>query len=202
MSVSDRVIKSELAKHEAVIERGMMTTIEVGMAMKAIRDKKLYEGQYKTFEIYVRERWGYTRPRAYQLIEAAEVDANLSTIVDKSTRPQNEGQLREVAKAPAEMQAEVVKKATEKAAEQNRKPTAKDYKQVVGELVIESVEPAKPSKPPIPISEQIKADCKKARSYAEYLQRSIDDLNRIKRNAAHAELIKLCGQILKGLEQW
>lgn len=155
MSVSDRVIKSELAKHEAVIERGMMTTIEVGMAMKAIRDKKLYDGQYKTFESYVADRWGYTRQRSYQLIEAAEVTANLSTIVDKSTRPQNEGQLREVAKAPAEKQAEVVKKATEKAAEQNRKPTARDFKKVVGELLLEGEavakpEPAKPEPQPAP----------------------------------------------------
>jgi hypothetical protein len=143
MSVSDRVMKSELAKHEAVIERGMRTTIEVGMAMKAIYDQKLYEGQYKTFEAYAKGRWGYGKSRAYQLIEAAEVDLNLSTIVD-CDRPQNESQLREVAKAPPEKQAEVVKKAVEKSAEENRQPTAKDYKeavkQVVGELVDESDE--------------------------------------------------------------
>jgi hypothetical protein len=40
------------------------------------------------------------------------------------------------------MQVEVVKKAAEKAAAENRKPTAKDYRQVVGELVLEDVEPA------------------------------------------------------------
>ena len=142
MSVSDRLIKTELARHEAIIERGMRTTIEVGLSMKAIRDEKLYEGTYKTFESYANERWGYSRPRAYQLIEAAEVDFNLSTIVDKTARPQNEGQLREVAKAPPAMQVEVVKKAAEKAAAENRKPTAKDYRQVVGELVLEDVEPA------------------------------------------------------------
>jgi len=139
MSVNDRLIKSELARHEAVIERGMRTTIEVGLSMKAIRDEKLYEGAYKTFENYASERWGYGKSRAYQLIEAAEVDANLSTIVDID-RPQNEGQLREVAKAPPEKRAEVVKKVVETAAKENRKPTAKDYKQVVAELVWEDVE--------------------------------------------------------------
>ena len=61
----------------------------------------------------------------------------------------------------------------------------------------------KPAKPALSKEEQIKAERKKARSYAEYLQRSIDDLNHLKRNAAvHSELIKLCGQILKGLEKW
>lgn len=158
MSVKDRVINSELAKYEAVIERGMRTIIEVGMAMKAIRDNKLYKGQHETFELYVKNRWECSKSRAYQLIEAAEVDANLSTIVDKSNLPQMESQLREVGKAPPEMQAEVVKKAVEKAAEENRKPTAKDFKeavkQVTGELLDEGEEvptpdPA-PNTPPVP----------------------------------------------------
>lgn len=140
MSVNDRMIKAELARHEAVIERGIRTTIEAGLSMKIIYDEKLYEGAYKTFEQYVNSRWGYTRARAHQLIEAAEVDANLSTIVDKADRPQNEGQLREVAKAPPEKQVEVVKKVAEMAAVENRKPTAKDYKKVVGELVYEDVD--------------------------------------------------------------
>lgn len=51
--------------------------------------------------------------------------------------------------------------------------------------------------------EQIKAELKKARSYAEYLQRSIDDLNRLKRNpSSHQQLIQACGQILRGLQKW
>lgn len=63
--------------------------------------------------------------------------------------------------------------------------------------------PAKKEKAPLSKEEQIKAERKKGRSYAEYLQRSIDDLNHLKRNAVvHSELIKLCGQILKGLEKW
>jgi hypothetical protein len=210
MSISDRMIKSELAKYEEVIERSIVKTLEGAIAMKAILDKKLYQGQYKTFESYVDERWGFTRQRAYQLIAAAEVTANLSTAVDKSTCPQNEWQLREVAKAPVEKQAEVVKKATEKAAEENRKPTAADYKHAVSELLDKEGKPVRTAnvvatdgKPALSKEEQVKADRKKARSYAEYLQRSIDDLNHIKRNPTlHPELIKLCSQILEGLEKW
>lgn len=140
----DKLISDELARHEAIIERGLRTTIEVGISMKAIRDQKLYKGKYDNFESYVKLRWECSRSRAYQLIEAAEVDANLSTIVDKD-RPQTESQLREVAKAPVEKQAEVVKKAVEKAAEENRKPVAKDFaeavKQVTGELLLEDEVP-------------------------------------------------------------
>lgn len=153
MSVNDRLIKSELARHEAVIERGMKTTIEVGMSMAAIRDEKLYEGAFKTFEEYIKNRWGFERAHAYRLIDAAGVAKNLSPIGDKIEIPSSESQLREIGKAPPGKQAEVVKKAAEKAAEENRKPTAKDYKQVVAELVWEDVgeeddeeeeEPAKP----------------------------------------------------------
>lgn len=155
MSVNDRVISSELAKYEAVIERGMRTIIDVGVAMKAIRDKKLYQGQHETFELYVKNRWECSKSRAYQLIEAAEVDANLSTIVDKNDLPQMESQLREVAKAPVEKQAEVVKKAVEKAAEENRKPTAKDFKAAVKQVTAELVddveyEDAEEESPPEP----------------------------------------------------
>jgi len=136
MSVSDRLIANELAKYEAVIERCIKTNIEAGIAMKAIHDNKLYKGQYETFEAYVKNRWDYSRARAYQLIEAAEVDANLSTAVDTTDRPRHERHLREIAKAPVEQQAEVVKKVAEKAAEENRKPTSKDYKKAV-ELLLE-----------------------------------------------------------------
>lgn len=210
MSVNDRLIKSELARHEAVIERGMKTTIEVGMSMAAIRDEKLYEGAFKTFEEYIKNRWGFERAHAYRLIDAAGVAKNLSPIGDKIEIPSSESQLREIGKAPPGKQAEVVKKAAEKAAEENRKPTAKDYKQVVAELVWEDVgeeeeddEEEEPAKPALSKEEQIKAERKKARSYAEYLQRSVDDLNHIKRNPTlHPELIKLCGQILGGLEKW
>ena len=44
------------------------TFIEVGKALLAIRDAKLYRKTHKTFEAYCRDRWEMSRPRAYQLI--------------------------------------------------------------------------------------------------------------------------------------
>ena len=207
MSVSDRVIAiANKTRHDDLcreIARDLPTFIRIGSRLKELQQLEVYKETHKSFEAFVLAEFGLSRARAYQLIEAAEVDANLSTIVDN--RPQNEAQLREVAKAPPEQQAEVVKKAVEKAAEENRKPTSKDYKQavkqVVGEIVYENVEPEKPTS--ISTDEQIKTERKKAKSYAEYLQRSIDDLNHLKRNKVlHPELIKLCGKILEGLERW
>lgn len=125
----------ELSAYEKTIERGIGTFVEVGNALREIRDQKLYKLTHKTFEAYVKERWNWSRPRAYQLIEAAEVDEGLSTNVDK--KPTSEAQAREVAKAPPEKQAAVVEAVAAKAASEDREPTARDYKAAVAELEYE-----------------------------------------------------------------
>lgn len=90
--------------------------------------------------------------------------------------------------------------ATSGATKSEQTQAVKDGKEAI-KVVLKN--PAKKEKAPLSKEEQVKAEHKKARSYAEHLQRAIDDLNRIKRNTVvHPELIKLCGQILKGLERW
>jgi hypothetical protein len=82
---------------EAVIERGLKTFFEVGNALLRIRELELYRIEYRTFEAYCAERWGISRPRAYELMNASQV---VSAIADKSTEPadfqlpQNEAQAR------------------------------------------------------------------------------------------------------------
>ncbi|MFA5377850.1 MAG: hypothetical protein WC455_19020 [Dehalococcoidia bacterium] len=71
---------SELAEHETVIEVGIGAFVEVGDALLAIRDKRLYRAEYSTFEDYCRERWGMGQSRAYQLMGAAQIAVNVSTI--------------------------------------------------------------------------------------------------------------------------
>ena len=58
---------------EAVVTRGLQYFIDVGAALACIRDDRLYAGDYSSFETYVESRWGFTRRRAYQLIDAARV---------------------------------------------------------------------------------------------------------------------------------
>lgn len=91
------------------------------MALKAIRDGGLYREQFKTFEKYVAERWGMARQRAYQLIDAAEVKTDLSTMVDTVPRIEeitNERQMRELSDVPTENIPEVIEKASEIAGEE------------------------------------------------------------------------------------
>src|SRR5258708_5225134 len=58
---------------ENVIERGLETFMDVGSALMEIRDSKLYKSTHKTFELYCRERWKISQPRAYQLMDAVKV---------------------------------------------------------------------------------------------------------------------------------
>lgn len=81
--------REQLASCEATIEQGLATFIAVGNALMTIRDSRLYRQGFASFEDYCRQRWGMSRPRAYQLIDAASV----STVVDTA----NEAQARELA---------------------------------------------------------------------------------------------------------
>ena len=149
MSVEDRVIiAANRKKHEAAcreLRKHIPSFLVVGEQLLIIRDAGIWLETHKTLEAFVNDEFGLEKRRAYQLIEAATVKANLTECTNGSLAlpklppilPNNERQFREIAKAPPEQQAEVVRKAAEKAAEENRKPTAKDYKQVVAELLYE-----------------------------------------------------------------
>ncbi len=93
------VVNARLVELETVIERGMRSFVEVGTALAEVRDSGLYT--QPTFEAYVRERWGFTRQRAYQLIDAADV----STRVDIPLP--NEGVARTLVGLPVERQQEL-----------------------------------------------------------------------------------------------
>jgi hypothetical protein len=86
---TDRLVELEQA-----VDRGLQTFVEVGQSLAEIRDRKLYRASYDTFERYCRERWGFTRQRARQFIDAAAV----TTVVVKAglPAPANEAQASEL----------------------------------------------------------------------------------------------------------
>jgi hypothetical protein len=104
---------SELTRCEDIIKKGMTTFIEVGMALVTIRDQRLYRDEFATFEQYCGKRWSISRPRAYQLIEAAETVGRLSTTVD--ILPSTERQARPLASIPAGEQSQVWQAAVDSA---------------------------------------------------------------------------------------
>lgn len=95
---------NELAHYEQVIERGLHTFVEVGDALLAIRDARLYKGEYDTFEEYCQQRWGMERRYAYRLMDAAKVVGNVSH--GTQIAPTTERQARPLSQLPPEQQRE------------------------------------------------------------------------------------------------
>jgi hypothetical protein len=82
---------------EAIINRGIATFVEVGDALLEIRDRRLYrDAGYQSFDLYCRERWGWSRISAHRQIQAAKV-VKLLPIGNSSDGPANEAQARALA---------------------------------------------------------------------------------------------------------
>ena len=121
----------ELERCEVVIKQGLKTFIEVGQALMTIKEKRLYRISFKTFEDYCIERWAISKPRAYQLIEAANVMIGLSTIVD--VLPQSESQIRPLTNLEPEIQKEVWKEVVKQSEETRQPITAARVQSVVND---------------------------------------------------------------------
>jgi hypothetical protein len=93
----DRLAPAErrrLTKLEGVVEHGVRTFVDVGLALQEIRDSRLYRETHSTFELYLDERWKISRSRGYRIIDAARVADAVSPTGDI---PANERQARELA---------------------------------------------------------------------------------------------------------
>lgn len=92
---------------EFAIQKGIDSITAMGEALREIRDSGLYK-RYGTFEDYCAVKWGFSRARAYQFIEAEKTVNNLLTSgVSPEALPTNEAQARALASVPPEKQAEV-----------------------------------------------------------------------------------------------
>lgn len=110
---------SALTEHEAVIERGIKTFYEVGMALADIRDRRLYRAGHGTFEDYCQQRWQMSKTHANRMIQAAEVVDSVTPI--GVTAPATESQARELGRVPEPARAEVWAETVERT---DGKPTA------------------------------------------------------------------------------
>lgn len=103
---------TEYEQQEAIIHHGFKTFVEVGSALMAIRDKRLYRQDFGTFEDYCQERWGIGRGPANYLIAGSMAAGNL---VSMETKPTNERQVRPLAKLSPDIQREVWQEAVDTA---------------------------------------------------------------------------------------
>ena len=70
--------RERLVELEAVVDRGLRTFVEVGLALATIRDEHLYRATHSSFKAYLRERWNFDQPFAYNRIYAAQVAVAIS----------------------------------------------------------------------------------------------------------------------------
>jgi hypothetical protein len=187
---------SELAQHEAVIERGQRTFLEVGIALATIKEGKLYRADFKTFEDYCRGRWGLDRRRAYQMLEAAAVVENVQNFTQIEP-PQVESQARALADLPAEQQAPAWEDAVELAAEREQPVTAAVVEEVVQSHLAQSEPYREPEDEPEDEPEPPKSDPVKdakgnviPEKYREVFTRG---------RAAFAEALNLEKQLMKAM---
>ena len=106
--------RRDYEKNTGVIRKGMGTFVEVGSALKDIRDRRLYREEFPgiTFEAYCRDRWDITKSYANYVIGAATVIENLTTIVVK---PATESQARPLTNPKLDDPAEAWERAVETA---------------------------------------------------------------------------------------
>jgi len=109
-----------------------------GQALKTLRDKRLYRETHNRFEDYLSDRFGFSKRKAYYLIDAYEVVHNLKSEQFVHFLPTNESQCRELAKLPVPQQAPAWVSALEEVG-RGKAPSARIIKQVVEE--IKGVEP-------------------------------------------------------------
>lgn len=96
MSESLTVTQSSgLAELERIIQENLPAYCIVGIALMKIKNDRLYEKQYGTFEKYCKSRWNFERAHAYRLIKSSVVFQNLSPIGDI---PKAEGVIRPLTK--------------------------------------------------------------------------------------------------------
>ncbi len=113
---------------------------ESWLALKQLRDRRLYRSTHKTFDEYALERFGYNRAHAYRLINAAVVLENLSlTQIESDLSPNwrqklpiSESQCRELAKLPSKQQPIAWEQVLE--VSNGKAPTAKAVRSVVEQI--------------------------------------------------------------------
>ncbi len=135
------VERRSLEKLEKVIESGVESFLATGSAMKEIRDQRLYREGHRTFESYLKTKWGFDRSYAHRLIDASDVKKDLLPMGNKNPKVgeiTTERQLRELASVPHESLEDVIEKAAEIAGDAPL--TAKVLKEA-REQVLEPTEP-------------------------------------------------------------
>lgn len=135
-------LSKRLEQLESEIESGIRS---VAKALMEIRDSKAYRDQYDTFEVYCKDRWGFTDRHARDLIDAEAVRVKIGTLVPVESLKNKH--LLEISKIPAGKQAQVAASVIADCEAENRKPTQKDFKAAAKEYIDAKPSPKQKDEP-------------------------------------------------------
>lgn len=103
-----------------------------GRSLRILKQEQLYRETHATFDLYLRDRFGFTARAANYLITATLTVENLSSESMYNILPTNEGQCRPLGNLPAEVQRKAWKRAVE--LKKGKTPSAKIVEQAVKEV--------------------------------------------------------------------
>lgn len=190
--------RSDLRRLEAVVEKGIQTFVDVGKALKQIRDDKLYRENWHTFEAYCEDRFDFKRNYANKLIVSAdltELAKDLGTTV-----PKNERQARELAKVPEEDWQDVIDEVAEVQQETGKPATASTFKQAAEKVAEKKADKPTENKPKVDPVTGLKSQI---RQHNAALIRAADDLHAVNpKTDLHRSIHLAFEMTAKALEDW
>jgi hypothetical protein len=95
---------------KATVHAFLQDRFKVAAALKEIHDERLYKDEYSSFDDFCHDEFGISRAYAYRLLEAAKVDAKMSTM---ETQISNVYAASALAKVPEEKRVNVLTKAAD-----------------------------------------------------------------------------------------
>lgn len=136
------------------LRRGWEEFCQAGTLLRQIKEMRLWFPKYETFAACCRVEFGIGQPRAFQVIDAQAVIAEMPESLYRGIKGGlNERQLRELARVPAGKRVEVLQKAMEAARAALNPLTAKIIRQVALEVCPELKGPAKRARRTIKIND-------------------------------------------------
>ena len=128
--------KRDFKRLDGVVKKACDAQWEMAAALNEIRERKLYRADHPTFEAYCNKQHAFTRTRAYQLTDAAELRKQLENVNNcrqKSDPPKllptTESQCRELRVVPADDLPRVWDQIVEHSESEGKQITAKMIKE-------------------------------------------------------------------------
>jgi len=124
-----------LEQLEAVIKQFVPAFVQVGLALRSIRDRGLFKPKYSRFEDYCRHEWGFCRQTGHRSMLAAQFALEVSPIGDTDGTVWHESQLRPLGKLPTlELRREAFSRAVQGSA--TKRPTAGQVNAAVADILL------------------------------------------------------------------